>query len=1069
VITTKTRTTATLGSATLLLLGAMAFFHPGSARAEPRETFLSIGEALEREIASGETHAYRVAGEGPLRLIVEQRGVDVEIVVEPPRGESLVFDGPFDRRGRETALLEGAAHRRFTIRGREAGAPRGVYVVRLAAVEALAASRAASTASRLYPVGTTVAWRQAAGHYLQAFERWRELGEEAEAALALYARAVLLRLIDEPREALGAASEALETFRALGNSVLEAYALNEIGLGHWHLGDLEAARRAFERSSALHTGHEDVLVAAATASNLCLLDLSRGELETARECYTKALPTIERARAAQIESAARTNLGRIAENLGEPDEALEHYRRALAALAVTGDRRATARTLTNLGVLLRGMGDLDTAMARYAEALEIFEELGDQRWQARVLSNIGYAYRWLGDPARARTSFERALELAREAEDRRSEATNLDNLGLVELELGHPANALEHHRKALELRRGQRDRRAEAVTLRRLGEAHAELGQESQALAHLGEAKALSAELGDRQGEAATRRRLGQILLEEGELEAARRELEAALDLASDAGQRSSAAEILYELARVEVADGRPAEARRRVTAALERFEGLRDRIESPELRTSFAGFLRGAYELEVGLLMAAHRAEPEAGHDLRALEVAERARARTLLELLQEADVELTRGVDPALLERRRELTRRLDAKTERLADPQLAPGRREALAAEQVALLQRLEVLDGEIRRESPAYDEIVRPRSLEAAEIGALVDPGTALAIYFLAEPRSYLWRVSSEEARAFELPGRSEIEAGARCLYDLWSELDPGARAADYEAAAGLGEKLRLNELRGFRRLAILADGALHVIPFAALPLPPETAGGIPEPLVEHTEVVSLPSASVLALDRRHHGESAPGRSVAILADPVFGADYPSLPASRLEAEAIAEVAGPGKSLVALGFEAERGLVESGRLADYPVVHFATHGVIDTETPALSGLVLSQVDSEGRPQPGFLRLHEIFNLRFDAELVVLSGCRTAHGRVVRGEGLIGLARGFMYAGARRVVASSWQVEDRATAELMTRFYQALWRDGLPPSAALARAQRELSRERRFRDPYHWAGFILVGDWR
>ena len=234
----------------------------------------------------------------------------------------------------------------------------------------------------------------------------------------------------------------------------------------------------------------------------------------------------------------------------------------------------------------------------------------------------------------------------------------------------------------------------------------------------------------------------------------------------------------------------------------------------------------------------------------------------------------------------------------------------------------------------------------------------------------------------------------------------------------------------------------------------------------------TEIAFLPSASVLALDRRLHGEAAVRRSVAILADPVFGPDHLSLPASRIEAASIAAVTSKGAlrpTLTALGLDASRELVESGRLRGYGIVHLATHGVIDTENPALSGLVLSQLDARGRPLPGFLHLHDVFNLRLDADLVVFSGCRTALGPVVRGEGLIGLARGFMYAGSRRVVASLWQVEDRATAELMTRFYRGLWQDDLPPAGALAAAQRELSATRRYRDPYHWAGFVLVGDWR
>ncbi len=189
----------------------------------------------------------------------------------------------------------------------------------------------------------------------------------------------------------------------------------------------------------------------------------------------------------------------------------------------------------------------------------------------------------------------------------------------------------------------------------------------------------------------------------------------------------------------------------------------------------------------------------------------------------------------------------------------------------------------------------------------------------------------------------------------------------------------------------------------------------------------------------------------------------------MPATRNEAEAIKALAPRGMVWLGLGLDANREAVTSGKLRDYRVLHFATHAVADTRNPELSGLFLSQVDAKGRPQNGFLGLSDIYDLDLDAGLVVLSGCRTALGKEVRGEGVMGLTRGFLYAGVPRVVASLWPVQDRATAELMKLFYQAMWRDHdpLPPAAALREAQRSLSR--RYPDPYLWAGFVLQGDWR
>ena len=189
----------------------------------------------------------------------------------------------------------------------------------------------------------------------------------------------------------------------------------------------------------------------------------------------------------------------------------------------------------------------------------------------------------------------------------------------------------------------------------------------------------------------------------------------------------------------------------------------------------------------------------------------------------------------------------------------------------------------------------------------------------------------------------------------------------------------------------------------------------------------------------------------------------------LPFSREEADAIAQLAGPAATFKAVDFRASRATVLGTALADYRIVHFATHGLIDAERPELSGLILSLVNDRGEPQDGFVRLHDIFNMRLNADLVVLSACQTALGKEISGEGLVGLTRGFMYAGAPRVVASLWQVSDVATAELMKRFYAGMLKRRLAPAAALRAAQRQMSSDPRWASPYFWAGFVLQGDWK
>jgi CHAT domain-containing protein len=308
--------------------------------------------------------------------------------------------------------------------------------------------------------------------------------------------------------------------------------------------------------------------------------------------------------------------------------------------------------------------------------------------------------------------------------------------------------------------------------------------------------------------------------------------------------------------------------------------------------------------------------------------------------------------------------------------------------------------------------------------------------------------------------------------------------------------------------GAKRLLIVADGDLLQIPFEVLADPAATS---PQPLIVNHEIVSLPSASVLAVQRQELVKRKPApKQLALFADPVFeqndervtamagsedakakyeiaardvsleravtdaaiGGDRSKihrLPFSRAEADAILTFTRRDDSLEALDFDASKSTAMGEELSRYRIVHFATHALLNNDHPELSGIVLSLVDRKGRSIDGFLRLNEIYNLNLSADLVVLSACETGLGKQIKEEGLIGLARGFMGAGAQRVVSSLWKVDDEATAELMGKFYAQMLKEGEPAAAALRHAQLEMSRQNRWRGAYFWAGFQMAGEWQ
>jgi CHAT domain-containing protein len=486
---------------------------------------------------------------------------------------------------------------------------------------------------------------------------------------------------------------------------------------------------------------------------------------------------------------------------------------------------------------------------------------------------------------------------------------------------------------------------------------------------------------------------------------------------------------------------------------------------------------------------------------------------------MLADSSADIREGADSKLLARERELAALLNAKGARLLPlmgretPQST-----ALKEEIRALEAAYQDVETAIHKSSPRYAAFTQPQPLRAAEIQAQVDADSLLLEYSLGEKRSYLWAVGRNSLGAWVLPPRTQIESQVAEVSELLTARGvvkrmetPGEREKRIAAAdAALAPAARrLSEMvlapaaaaLAGKRIIVAPDGALQRLPFAMLPLPGST-----EPLVTAHELVVLPSASALAALRTETARrTAASKMVAVFADPVFDAsdprarrgavspapqsgdstrilqhlsdtgegtsaslNIPRLPFTSEEADQILRVARGGQNWRAEGFAASRTAAISGQLSQYRYIHFATHGVLDTERPGLSALVLSQLDENRKPQDGFLRVNDIYNTRLAAELVVLSACQTGLGKEVRGEGLMGLSRAFLYAGAPRVIVSLWNINDRATANLMAELYRGILRGGMRPSAALRAAQLELRRQKRWESPYYWASFVQHGDW-
>ncbi len=1087
---------------------ALALFALGATAAPSTRQVLHPGTEVEQILAGGEAHSYAITAEPGTRLLVtvEQRGIDVVVEVVQANGRTLfALDGPTDSQGPESTLIPPEASGPLEIRVLSPGpgvAP-GTYSIRLEELaEATPADRERVEAERLMTEaaaanrrGGAEDRRLAASLYEEAAPLWRTLGRRPEEARCQLALGGIDLALGQPKPALEHYRQALDLFTEPADEPEQMVAWSGIGLAQTALGDTSGAATTHRQALALarHLGspYEEGKV----LNNLGLALHTQGSLREALEDYRQALVAFDRAgEQGAWKAYVLLNLATVYGTLGEPEAALASTRQILALQRTLGDRRGEMRTLNNLGVLLYNLGDFGAALEAYGSALALVREQGDRLREAALLHNIGFASYGLGDDERALRNFEEALAIRRAAGAIPEQVRTEVAIALARFRLGEPAVALDIGRRAAETAGAISDHP---------GEMHARLllgtlltaGQPAAALPELRRALDLARQVEDRLNEASALRRLGEAHLALGQPEAAIRYLEPAVELARANRAPARVVEALTAFARAERTLGRPEEARAHAEEALQLIESLRTTETDPDLRASYLAAQRAAFELDIELLMELERRSPGQGYAQQALATSDRARARSLLDLLQEARADIREGVDPALRDRERELLVRLNAKAGREAELASRPStaeRRRAAEEEIRSVLDELAQVEGEIRRDSPSYAALTQPPPTTVGEIQGLLGDGTLLLEVWLGEERSFLWAVDQETVTAIELPPRARIEAAAREVYSRLAVLAPGD--GRLEAAAAQLSRMLLEPVAGKlgdRRLLLVADGELQYIPFGALPSPDGT--GLP--LLARHEIVNAPSASAVAWQRRLPRRTPAAGTVAVLADPVFDAADPRLtanggtrtaaggsqrsaassilrlPWSRREAEAIVALSAQspaGRSLLALDFRASRTTALSPELAGYRIVHFATHGIIDARTPALSGLMLSRVDEHGAPVEGFLGLRDVYNLRLGADLAVLSGCETALGKEVRGEGLVGLTQGFLYAGARQVVASLWRIEDRATAELMSRFYRGLLVEGRPPAAALRQAQLAIRADKRWRSPYYWSGFVVQGDW-
>jgi CHAT domain-containing protein/Tfp pilus assembly protein PilF len=799
-------------------------------------------------------------------------------------------------------------------------------------------------------------------------------------------------------------------------------------------------------------------------------------------------------------------------------QAIEKYDAAFVIWHDLDEKLMEAFTLHEVGNIYGDIGQFQKAIDTHTKAAGFYREAKEPRGEAGVIVNIGWIYGELGDTQNRLAMYDRAAEIYKTVGA--VDPVLISNFGSTYAKLGQYQRALDIHLRVLEMRRPIGEPLGLGITLRNIGSCYERLGNKQKALEFFNESLEYMQKAENHFYTASTLINLGLIYESLGQKDKALDYLNQALQLRQRINDQRGIANTLFYLAQVERDRGNFNEARKRIEEALTLVEGLRTKVGSQQLRATFFASVQQFREFYIDLLMRLHKENPSLHLDAVAFNASETGRARSLLELLSEANAEIHHGVNPELLERKRSLEQSIADKADnqvRLLSEKHTDEQATAAAKEIAALTTEYEQIEARIRDTSPQYAALTQPLPLKLEETQKQVlDTDTLLLEYSLGEQKSFLWTVTPDSFKTYELPNRSVVEPLARRVYELLTTRNQSVAKetleqrrlrleqadAEYSKAAASLSQVILGpaaaELKN-KRLLIVSDGVLQFIPFSGLPDPTNA-----RPLMADHEIVTAPSTAVVALLRKETANRKPApKTLAVFADPVFSNDDPRvqiakrahaareektsgtdavrsaseiglgdlrrLRFSRQEADAITRYATNDLKLEAVDFQATRTLATSAELGQYQIVHFATHGLINNTHPELSGVVLSLVDEKGQPQNGFLRLYDLYNLKLSADLVVLSACQTALGKEIRGEGLVGLTRGFMYAGAPRVVASLWQIDDRATAEFMKRFYEGMLGQKLRPAAALRAAQASMSKDPRWQQPHYWAAFTLQGEWK
>ncbi|HJQ68561.1 MAG TPA: CHAT domain-containing tetratricopeptide repeat protein [Blastocatellia bacterium] len=947
---------------------------------------------------------------------------------------------------------------------------------------------------------------------LAAARQARDAGESLQAARFLNRAGRLQLRLNQSQDAIATYQEALAILNQTPDPVIQVDSLNGLASVYQRLSKCDEVQTFIQQAKAL--SEQQGYVAGKARALLTLSDCQNyGNHALAAATAQEALElwrSIDDKWGIAEAYAVLGNYQLANDNL---PESTRSHQTALSIWRELDFAIGQADSLIILGFIEYRKGAWQQVFDFLSQAQNLIDGEAEPYKMGQIHMGLAYAFMQTGMPEIALAKFFEGMEDYRRAESRYGVVGAVLNIGMCHYSLGNYAEAQTYLQQALAESEPIKAVKTAALCNDYLGRTFNAISNEAEALRHFEVAIELYTRLSCPMEVARTRALVGQVYQQQGKVEQARAYYQDALKTFRTLSDQINQSAALYALGGLELKQNNLDLAEGYLRESIEVTEEIRRASTSSDLMAAFSATVYDRYEKYVDCLMRRSAKGSEQGLVVRAFETSEVARARSLAELLRATQTSLIEGLDPELAEREKSLRQELKVKEDfkvALLGRSYTPEELARLDARMAELQSQYKEVSETIRARYPSYERMTRPAGwgLQQIQEQVIADDQTLLLEYSLGSDKSYVWAVTRDHIKSYELPARAEINEAAQRAYKLLAA--PPSPDTAKELTAAIEEFARkvlspvAQELTK-RRIIVVGDATLHYIPFQVLPTP----GAASEPMVANYEIVTSPSATILGELRKEAARRQPAKVLAAFGDPIFETNYAQRKASgeqsdgllameasplqhalrdielnkdsfdpsvikplfyaKQELANLSKAASSGESFMASGFTASREQLLSTDLTDYAILHFATHGLLDPRRPENSGLVLSTVNREGQAQNGFVGLEDIYGLRAPVDLVVLSACQTALGKDVRGEGLLGLTRGFMYAGASSVVASLWKVDDEATAELMRQFYTNMLQKEMTPADALRAAQNSIRQRPEWQEPYYWAGFTLQGEYR